>query len=174
MIIKKKVFIMKWIIVVAVILLMGFGSVVSAGETSLAGYATYWNGTSDSGDNVDGFGGGIKLRKKLLSFFAADIRGGYVNFSDLDTAVVPVEATIMVGIPFLLEPYAGIGAGYYIVDSDSDYENGIGTFGVVGVQFNLFVVGAMAELRYNKVDVSLNDENLMDGLSANVGLMIKW
>ena len=45
---------------------------------------------------------------------------------------------------------------------------------VLGVQFNLFVVGAMAEVRYNKADVSLNEEYLMDGLSANVGIMIKW
>ncbi len=145
-----------------------------AGETSLAGFLTYWDGTDSSGHNIDGTGGGVKLRKKLLGVLAGDLRVSYVSFDDVDSSVVPLEATIMVGIPFILEPYAGVGLGYYLVDSDLEYDSGVGGFGVLGVQFNMFVVGAMAEVRYNKVDVSMNDEYLMDGLSANLGLMIKW
>ncbi len=156
------------------LIFVGISGFSMAGETSLTGFLTYWDGVDSSGGSVYGSGGGIKLRKKLLGVFAGDIRSSYVRFSDIDTSVIPLEATIMVGIPFLLEPYLGVGGGYYIVDSDLKYENGMGVFGVAGVQFNLFVVGAMAEVRYNKIDMSLNDENLMDGLSANVGLMIKW
>ncbi len=153
---------------------MGSAREARAGETSLAGYLTYWDGTDTRGKGIGGTGGGIKLRKHLLGIFSADIRGGYIDFDDIDTTVIPVEATIMVGIPLLLEPYVGVGAGYYAIDSDLKYDNGFGTYGLIGVQFNLFVVGAMAEVRYNTTNISLNNEDLMDGLSANVGLMLKW
>ena len=160
--------------VMIVVVGLFFAGLACGGETSLAGFLTYWDGIDSSGQSIDGAGGGVKLRKKLLGVLAGDVRASYVGFSDVETSVMPLEATIMVGIPFILEPYAGIGAGYYFVDSDLKYENGAGGFGVLGVQFNMFVVGAMAEVRYNKVDVSVGDEYLMDGLSANVGIMIKW
>jgi hypothetical protein len=146
------------------LMLVGTYEVAYGGETSLAGYLTYWDGT------VDGVGGGVKLRKKFLGFMSADVRASYVDFDNLDTSVVPLEATLMVGIPFLLEPYVGLGASYYIFDSDlPGIDDGAGGYGVVGLQFNLFVVGAMAELRYNEAE-----EDLMDGMSANLGLMVKW
>jgi len=143
--------------------LVGTSELAYGGETSLAGYATYWDGS------VEGLGGGVKVRQKFLGFFAADIRASYVDFSDWDTSVIPLEATLMVGIPFFIEPYAGLGAGYYIVDSDRSIDDGAGVYGVLGVQLNLWVVGAFAEVRYNETE-----EVLMDGMSGNLGLMVKW
>jgi hypothetical protein len=148
----------------AALMLVGITGVAYGGETSLAGYATYWDGS------VEGVGGGVKLRKKFLGFFSADVRASYVDFSNADTTVVPLEATFMVGIPFVLEPYVGIGASYYIMDSKAlDLDNSTGYYGVLGVQFNLFVVGALAEIRYNE-----GEEGFMNGTSANLGLMLKW
>lgn len=157
------------IVAIAALAMAGINGIAYGGETSLAGYLTYWDGGENGGS--DGVGGGVKLRQKFLGFFSADIRGGYVDFSDLDTSVVPLEATLMVGIPFFfIEPYAGLGAGYYIFDTDiPELDNGTGVYGVLGVQFNLWVVGAMAELRWNEAEA-----DLMDGLSANLGLMVKW
>ncbi len=164
----------KYTIAVFVILQM-LAVTVLAGETSLTGYATYWDGTTRFGKSVDGIGGGIKLRQKMLGVLSWDVRAGYVNFDDIDTKVIPIEGAIVVGIPFLIEPYAGIGGGYYIVDSDrSLYDDAPGVFGVAGLQLNLFVVGVMAEVRYNRVDMTANDESLLDGLSANAGIVFKW
>ena len=148
---------------IATLVLAGTNKIAYGGETSLAGYLTYWDGS------VDGVGGGVKVRKKFLGFLSADVRASYVDFSNLDTSVIPLEATFMVGFPFVVEPYVGVGAGYYLVDSDLSIDNGVGTYGVVGLQLNLWVVGAMAELRWNEAE-----EDLMDGMSANLGLMIKW
>lgn len=152
------------LIAIAALVLAGTSEMAYSGETSLAGYLTYWDGS------VDGVGGGVKLRKKFLGFFSADVRASYVDFSNLDTSVVPLEATVMVGFPFVVEPYAGLGASYYIFDTDiQGLDNGVGGYGVIGLQFNLFVVGALAELRWNEAEA-----DLMDGMSANLGLMVKW
>lgn len=156
----------KQITMIAMAALMGVGmtEVSYGGETSLAGYVTYWDGATE------GLGGGVKLRKKFLGFLSADVRASYVDFSDLNTTVVPLEATFMVGIPFVLEPYVGVGAGYYLIDSDvAGQDDSTGYYGVLGVQFNLFVVGALAEIRYNE-----GEDDLLNGPSANVGLMVKW
>ena len=151
-------------IAMAALMLVGTNEIAYGGETSLAGYLTYWDGS------VDGVGGGVKLRKTFLAFLAADVRASYVDFSNLDTSVVPLEATLMVRFPFVVEPYAGLGASYYIFDTDiQGLDNGVGGYGVIGLQFNLFVVGALAELRWNEAEA-----DLMDGMSANLGLMVKW
>jgi len=155
------------IIAMVALVLAGMNEIAYGGETSLAGYLTYWDGGENGGN--EGVGGGVKLRKKFLGFFSADVRASYVDFSDLNTSVVPLEATLMVGIPFFIEPYAGLGASYYIFDSNLPIDDGTGVYGVLGVQFNLWVVGALAELRYTEAEA-----NLMDGMSANLGLMVKW
>ncbi|RKX44975.1 MAG: hypothetical protein DRP64_05490 [Verrucomicrobia bacterium] len=155
-------------IAMAALVLAGMNEIAYGGETSLAGYLTYWDGGENGGN--EGVGGGLKLRQKFLGFLSADIRASYVDFSDLNTSVIPVEATLMVGIPFFIEPYAGLGASYYFFDSDLPWiDDGAGVYGVLGLQLNLWVVGAVAELRWNEAE-----EPLMDGMSANLGLMVKW
>ncbi len=158
-------------VAVAALALVGMNEVARGGETSLAGFATYWDGNKDgaSGGNADGLGGGVKLRKKFLGFLSADIRASYIDFNDINTSVIPVEGTLMVGIPFFIEPYAGIGAGYFFFDSDLPIDDGTGVYGVLGLQLNLWVVGAFAELRYTEAEAAL-----LDGTSANLGLMVKW
>ncbi len=155
-------------IAMAALVLACMNEIAYGGETSLAGYLTYWDGGENGGN--EGVGGGLKLRQKFLGFLSADIRASYVDFSDLHPSGIPVEATLMVGIPFFIEPYAGLGASYYFFDSDLPWiEDGAGVYGVLGLQLNLWVVGAVAELRWNEAE-----ETLMDGMSANLGLMVKW
>lgn len=152
-------------IAMGAMVLAGTGMVAEAGKTSLAAYATYWDGSDD-----EGLGAGIKVQKKFLAFFAADVRASYVDFSDMDTSVIPLEATATIGLPGLFEPYVGLGASYYLVDSDNpSYDDGVGGYGVLGLQINAVVVGGFAEVRYNETE---ND--LTDGVSANIGLMVKW
>jgi len=160
----------KQIIIGSIITLMCIGMQTAsfAGETSLAGYATYLDGGENGGN--DGVGFGVKVRQKFLGFFSADIRGGYMDFNDLDSSVIPIEGTVMIGIPFIIEPYAGLGAGYYFVDTDiPSYEDGSGVYALLGAQLNLWVVGAFAEIRYTEAEL-----DLMDGVSVNLGLMVKW
>lgn len=152
------------IMAMTALVLTGTTQVGYGGETSLAGYVTYWDGATE------GLGGGIKVRKKFLGFLSADVRASYVDFSDLNTTVVPLEATLMVGFPFVVEPYVGVGAGYYLMDSDlAGQDNSTGYYGVLGLQLNLFVVGALAEIRYNE-----GEDDFLNGPSANLGLMLKW
>jgi len=162
---------MKKQIGIAILLLLGLSAGTFAGETSLAGFATYWNGSlPNTDDTIDGVGGGVKLRQTFLGFFSADVRASYIDFTDVNTTVIPLEATVMVGIPFFIEPYAGLGVSYFFFDTDQSWiDNGAGVYGVLGAQLNLWVVGAFAEVRYNE-----SEGDLMDGISANLGLMVKW
>jgi hypothetical protein len=132
--------------------------------SEVAGYATYWDAAGD------GYGGGIKLMKIFLGFLAADLRGGYVEFDSSKTSVIPLEASVMLRLPFFIEPYIGVGAGYYNASSDVlNISSSGGIFALAGVQVNFLAVGAFAEVR--RMDL---EENLLDGTSANIGLAWRW
>lgn len=136
----------------------------SLADTSLTAYGTYWDADSE------GTGGGLRLKKTILAFAAADIRGGYVNFSDINTEAIPVEASINARLPFIISPYVGVGAGYYFLNSDqSDTDNAAGYFAQLGVEATFLWFGAMAEVRYHDLDV-----DYLDGTSVNLGLLLKW
>ena len=83
------------IIVAAGLVWAGTVGTVQGGETSLAGYLTYWDA------DTEGYGGGVKLRRSFLAFLSADIRGGYVDFTDADTSIIPVEATAIGNVPVI-------------------------------------------------------------------------
>lgn len=145
------------------LVLAGMVRPASAGNTSVAGYATYWDGSSD------GAGIGVKVRKRLLDWFSTDVRISYVDFDDQDSWAIPLEGSLLVSYPSALEPYAGIGAGYYRVDLEHSHDDTLGAYGMLGLQVNLFVIDAFAELRYNTTG-----GRLLDGMSANLGLVVKW
>lgn len=146
------------------VLFLGVYNESYAIDTSLAGYLTYWNGKKH------GSGGGIKLKKEFLAFLSADVRASYIDFQKIDTSAVPLEATLMFEIPLFLNPYVGMGASYYFFDSSRpEIRNGSGLYGVFGLQFNFWKMGAMAEVRYNTAE-----PDLMEGMSANIGLLFRW
>ena len=136
----------------------------SEADTSLTAYGTYWDA------DHEGAGGGLRLKKTILAFGAADIRGGYVNFNDTNTEVIPLEASINARLPFVISPYVGVGAGYYLINSDIPaMDNAVGYFAQIGVEASILWFGAMAELRYLDLE-----EDYLDGTSLNFGLMLKW
>ena len=133
-------------------------------DTSVTAYATYWDG-DDSGR-----GAGLRLRKTVLAFAAVEGRAGYAEFTDSDTKVYPLEASIIGRLPFMISPYAGVGLGYYPVDSKiAGLDNCSGGFVQLGVEATFVWVGAMAEIRYYDME-----EDYFDGTSACVGLLLKW
>jgi hypothetical protein len=134
-------------------------------DTSLTAYGTYWDG-DDSGK-----GAGLRLKKTFLGFGAVEGRGGYVNFSDTNTKIIPLDVSLNVRLPFMISPYAGIGAAYYYV-SDTDLAgvgDQTGYFAQIGVEATFVWIGAMAEIRFHDIEGSY-----FDGTSYNLGLLLKW
>jgi hypothetical protein len=133
-------------------------------DTSLSAYGTYWNG------DENGRGGGLRLRKTILAFSALEARGGYVDFEEANAEIFPVEAAVSLRLPFLVSPYAGVGTGYYFIESDvPGLDDGNGYFVQAGVEITLLWFGAMAEIRYHDLE-----EDVFDGPAAHVGLLLKW
>ncbi|MDF7825894.1 hypothetical protein P4B35_17830 [Pontiellaceae bacterium B12227] len=133
-------------------------------HTSLTAYGTYWD-TDDSGA-----GAGLRLKKTFLGFGAAEARGGYVRFDDIETDMVPLDISINARLPFMISPYAGVGVGYYLFDSDAtDLDNAPGYFAQIGVEATFVLVGVMAEIRYHEME-----ESYFDGASFNAGILLKW
>jgi hypothetical protein len=133
-------------------------------DTSVTAYGTYWD-ADDSGK-----GAGLRLKKTFLGFGAVEGRGGYVNFNSTKTDVYPLDISINARLPFMVSPYAGIGAAYAILDSDlADLDNKSGYFGQLGVEATFAWIGAMAELRYYDMEGSY-----LDGTAVNIGILFKW
>jgi hypothetical protein len=134
-------------------------------DTSLTAYGTYWDG-DDSGK-----GAGLRLKKTILAFGAVEGRGGYVDFNNTNTRVIPLDVSLNVRLPFMISPYAGIGAAYYYVSSTDLPGTGdqTGYFGQIGVEATFVWIGAMAEVRFHDIEGSY-----FDGTSYNLGLLLKW
>lgn len=139
-------------------------SIAAHADTSLTAYGTYWD-AEDSGK-----GGGLRLKKTFLGFGAVEGRGGYVSFDNTNTEVVPLDISLNARLPFMISPYVGVGAGYYLISSDlPDADNVSGYFGQIGVEATFIWIGAMAELRWYDIEGSY-----LDGTAVNVGLLFKW
>lgn len=133
-------------------------------DTVLTAYGSYWEG-DDSGRGV-----GIRLKKTVLAFLALEGRTGYYEFSGSDTEVIPADVAVSARLPFMISPYAGIGAGYYFADSSTySLDNFSGSFVQVGVEATFVWIGALAEVRYYDME-----EDAFDGPAYNVGLLLKW
>ena len=129
---------------------------------SAALYGTYWNA------DESGYGAGLKLNKSLFDILYIDGRGGYVSFDSGKVEVIPLEASLNIGLPGPITPYAGVGVGYYLIDAPGA-EDLSGQFGQIGIEFTILKLGVMAELRYLELEKSY-----FDGLSANAGIMWKF
>ncbi|MEE9369765.1 MAG: hypothetical protein V3V05_13025 [Pontiella sp.] len=137
---------------------------VANADTSLTAYGTYWEG-DDTGNGV-----GLRLKKTILGFGAIEGRGGQVKFDDTDTDVIPLDLSLNVRLPFMISPYAGVGAGYYLIDSKiPNLENVSGYFGQIGMEATFVWIGVMAEIRWHDIEGSY-----LDGTSFNLGVLVKW
>lgn len=138
----------------------GNANAVIDGSTTL--YGTYWN-ADDSG-----YGAGIRLNKSILDTLYIDGRGGYVEFDQGDVKMIPLEASLNLYFPGPVSPFIGAGAGYYLIDHQS-LDNRGGFFGQAGLEVKVWIIGAMAELRYMELE-----DDYFDGLSLNIGIVLDF
>ena len=156
-------------------------------DISVAGFGSYVD-LDSGGESV---GGGALVRFGLLDWFAVDARASYFDLTDVDLALVPLEAAALFRLPLLentLVPYAGVGIGYYMF-TDSDLvkvEDNVGFFPVAGLEFRFGAEKQWAvfgEARwlfiYSDVDSAtgslsnLNSDDL-SGIGINLGISLKF
>ena len=156
-------------------------------DISVAGFGSYVD-LDSAGESV---GGGALVRFGLLDWLAVDARASYFDLSDVDLALVPLEAAALFRLPLLentLVPYAGLGIGYYMfTDSDLvEVGNNVGFFPVAGLEFHFGAEKQWAvfgEARwlfiYSDVDSAtgslsnLNSDDL-SGIGINLGISLKF
>ncbi len=133
-------------------------------DTSITAYGIYWDGDDP------GRGAGVRVRKTFLAFMGVEGRTGYVEFNNTKTELIPAEVSVIGRLPFVISPYAGVGAGYYFVNSElPGLDNSSGGFAQLGVEASLLWFGAMAEIRYYEME-----EKYWNGTAYNVGLFLKF
>lgn len=142
---------------------------------AIGAYVSWWN--MDQA-NEDGFGGGLRMPIKILPILSIDTRASWVNFSDNDMNVFPLEAVGMVTLGLL---YGGIGVGYYIFDADPTIENSFGWHILAGVNIGLSAASVFGELKWTELEADFEniDVNLGNvptsidaaGMGLNVGVM---
>jgi hypothetical protein len=141
----------------------------------------------DSDDFQEAYGAGGKVKISVAEFLALDARGSYLEFSDTDVTMIPVELLVLLQIPVgdALRLYGGAGAGYYFMDADRvELDDNVGYFPVAGAELGNKVVKFFGEVRWlaltSDVDEAENelegiadgDSASADGLGINVGLVI--
>ena len=134
--------------------------------------ASWWK-MDDTNEN--GFGFGLRERVKIVPLIGIETRASWINFSDADMNVFPLEAA---GVATLGLFYGGIGVGYYIFDAD--LENSFGWFVLAGVDVGLGGFGLFGDLQWRDLsadfeDVDPNLSNVPTSLDAagvgfNVGV----
>jgi len=126
---------------------------------ALGAYATWWN-IDETNDG--GFGIGIRQPIKIVPVFSIDTRAAYVNFSDADLNVFPLEAVGIVSLGLL---YGGLGVGYYIFDTGGDvsFENSFGWHILAGVSVGVKPVTLFAEVKWTQLEADIKDVDIDPG-----------
>lgn len=144
------------------LLLAGAGGAYA--DTDITAYGIYWDGDDP------GRGAGLRVRKSILAFMAVEGRTGYVDFRSSKTKVIPAEVSVVGRLPTFISPYAGLGTGYYFVDSNvPGMDNFGGGFVQLGIEASILWFGAMAEVRYYEMS-----ESAYNGAAYNVGLFLQF
>ena len=179
---------MKKILLSAIVLAL---TVLTAGaENGWGLHAAYW----DTEDLSDQAGVGATISIEMIPSVLMNIRGSYFdgfgdeNQGDVDLQVIPLELGLLVCQPLVekLNVYAGGGIGYYFMDADRvDVDDEVGSFLNAGfelkgaekkeVVYGQTHLGLFAEAIYRFVEADAGSADFsLDGLGANVGLMIRW
>lgn len=134
--------------------------------------ASWWQLDQSS---EDGFGLGLRERVQLIPLVGIETRATWINFSDTDVNVFPLEASGVVSLGLF---YGGIGVGYYVFDAD--VENSFGWFLLGGVEFGLGGFGVFGDIQWRELtadfeDIDPNFSNVPTSLDAagvgfNVGV----
>jgi len=145
-------------------------------------------GSSLDGDDFgQGYGGGVKLELNPLDRVSLDVRGSYIEFSDTNVDMIPLEVAGLLNFPMLGErivPYAGAGVGYYLFEGrGADIDNEVGFFPLAGLEVGLQRLSVLAEARwlFLQADVDRAKAELanvtkanVDGLGINVGVLYRF
>lgn len=126
----------------------------------------------------DGFGFGLRERVPIIPMVGIETRASWLNFSDSDLNVFPLEAAGVVTLGLF---YGGIGVGYYIFDAkDVELENNFGWFVLAGVEVGLGGFGLFGDIQWRDLssDIEGVDPNLSNvptsldaaGVGFNVGV----
>ena len=162
---------------------------VNVPYAGLGVFASRW----DSRDYGTLTGYGVRLGWNVIEQLSLEARASYYESQDdgLETTVLPLEAALVLRLPFHrhLVPYLGGGAGYYLKDAEYEDETGTwdssedvaGYFGLAGLNLYLGPVSLFAEAKYNLVGTDDNLEwrgsdveakNSLDGFSFSAGLKL--
>jgi hypothetical protein len=164
---------MKRIACAALAALLGV-AVVTPSAHAIGVMASWW---SMDDEDQDGFGGGIRSKTQIVPLVAIDTRLSWINFSDGDLNVFPIEATGLLKLGML---YAGLGGGYYVFDADYDVDNAFGWYLVGGIELGVGKFGLFGEFKYTMLSADItgpfpDDVNSAtleaDGIGVNVGVM---
>jgi hypothetical protein len=140
---------------------------------ALGAYATWWHASDE-----DGFGVGVRQSTPVTANVSIDTRAAYVNLSDSDTRIFPLE---VVGIASLGSLYGGLGVGYYIFDTkQGNADNSFGWHVLAGLQIALHHAGIFGEIKWTQLSTDIKgvDVNLKnvphhidaDGVGFNAGI----
>jgi hypothetical protein len=137
---------------------------------SIGGFLSWWN--SDDADN--GFGLGVNHQIRIIPLIGADVRVSWLKFGgDGDFNMFPLEAAGYANLGLF---YGGLGAGYYIMDSDLD--SSLGWFLLGGAKLGLAGFSLFGELKYtfltSDVDLGTQGKKEVDitGIGLNVGVTL--
>jgi opacity protein-like surface antigen len=146
----------------------------------------------DSDDAGEAWGGGGLVRLGLAQWFALDARASYLEFSDSDLRMIPLEAAATFRLPLMqnkLIPYAGGGVGYYIFDvkgANVSIDDDVGFFPLVGLELRFGSQsqwGLFGEARWlflsSDLDTASDEltsprQDDIDGLGVNVGISYRF
>lgn len=143
-------------------------------DIDFKGAATYW----DTDDFGDAYGGQVGLEITFVDWFSAEARTGYLRAEHHDLNIVPVEVLGKFRLSLLdvIEPYGGVGAGRYFLNSDEvSTKDREALFPLIGMEVNLPMtkLTLFAEARWmffgDDVSSELPDSDL-DGLAFSAGV----
>lgn len=175
---------------------MGLASAAMA-DSEWGVFGSVWN----AADGDTGLGGGVKVGIEMVERVQLDLRYSAVNnlidsdIADLDAQ--PLEFGLLYAIPAgdTIEPYIGVGGGYYLMDGDIDgydvdVDDEFGFYLSTGMdivlsrskaQYGQTTTKLFVEAMYRFVeasDMKVSGGNLEDadlsGLGAQAGLLIGW
>lgn len=145
---KKWVLLLQCAVIAAVVLVS-----VGTAQAELSVYAEHMDGD----DMGKGYGLGLRTGLSLMEILDLGLRAGYYEFDTGDTIMVPVEATLTAGIPFMLaRVYGGLGIGYYMFPSGLDLSDEFGFFPLVGTSLDIGSLGFFLEARWLVLEADLD------------------
>ncbi len=161
--------------IIAALFFVALVGMTAPSAHALGVYGIWW--MPDDTDD-DGWGVGIKDSKSFSPLLSLDGRVSYVDFSTPDSAVIPLEATLLAHLAMW---YGGIGVGYYFFTGDAPIEDSFGWYLMLGLEIALGGTGIFGEVKWQALDPDLdlpsggstNFDSIVIHAGASFGLPLK-